>query len=315
MIFLNYGNFNVYIKDKTRTRSRRKSSSVKSSEEEIFKNPKQSKFKNFKLSKLHYLIIGIVVILIAIITTLSIYLIPKKNPQGTTTSIFDVTTLESTNPEEITDPDQTTDFISDPSTNPTTESTSSSTETTSATFPPTIEPIADLIVPRTEWTSDPIHSNITILSNFSFPIRRIIVGQTDDVVNCTNKTQCISKIQTIRSRFQSLLDIPWNFLIGDDGHVYEGRGYRYQGDHTMNLDATDYNDIGIGIGLIGNFATQKPSTVMLSALEHFIEESLESGNFTENYKIFFQDDLTFKDIDAVELRNSLKEMDNFYERN
>lgn len=42
--------------------------------------------------------------------------------------------------------------------------------------------------------------------------------------------------------------ICFRFLVGGDGNVYEGRGWNKTGAHSPG-----YNDISIGICLIGNF--------------------------------------------------------------
>lgn len=39
-----------------------------------------------------------------------------------------------------------------------------------------------------------------------------------------------------------------SFLVGQDGGVYEGVGWKIQGSHTYG-----YNDIALGIAFIGNF--------------------------------------------------------------
>jgi N-acetylmuramoyl-L-alanine amidase len=43
-------------------------------------------------------------------------------------------------------------------------------------------------------------------------------------------------------------DIGFNFVIGEDGNVYEGRGWDAVGAHTAS-----YNTISIGICIIGDF--------------------------------------------------------------
>lgn len=43
-------------------------------------------------------------------------------------------------------------------------------------------------------------------------------------------------------------DIGYNFLIGEDGIAYEGRGWGIRGAHSP-----DYNAKSIGICIIGNF--------------------------------------------------------------
>lgn len=44
-------------------------------------------------------------------------------------------------------------------------------------------------------------------------------------------------------------DIGYNFVIGEDGNVYEGRGWDYVGAH-----APGYNTQSIGICVIGDFS-------------------------------------------------------------
>lgn len=43
-------------------------------------------------------------------------------------------------------------------------------------------------------------------------------------------------------------DIGYNFLVGEDGNIYEGRGWGKHGAHS-----TPYNSKSIGICMIGNF--------------------------------------------------------------
>lgn len=46
-------------------------------------------------------------------------------------------------------------------------------------------------------------------------------------------------------------DIGYNFIIGEDGNVYEGRGWKYLGTH-----APAYNGQSIGICVIGDFTSK-----------------------------------------------------------
>lgn len=104
-------------------------------------------------------------------------------------------------------------------------------------------------------------------------------------------------------------------MIGGDGKVYEGRGFRHEGEHTKNANATDYNDIGIGVGFIGNFRSQEPPAVMMNVLSDFLTQSALDENLSSDYKVFFQDQLIYKDFEATELRNALQTTlgEKFYE--
>ena len=46
-------------------------------------------------------------------------------------------------------------------------------------------------------------------------------------------------------------DIGYNFLVGEDGNVYEGRGWSKRGAH-----APTYNAESIGICVIGDFTSE-----------------------------------------------------------
>lgn len=154
------------------------------------------------------------------------------------------------------------------------------------------------------------------LKPLNLPIKRIIVGHTNEYEGgyCFNKTQCLQKIQQIKDDNPEIKHILWNYMIGGDGDIYEGRGYRYEGEHTMDIYASSYNEIGIGIGFIGNFCNLKPSTEMINALKRLIRLLIHDGVLESDHLIFFQDDLVYKENDAISLKSSLKEVENFYER-
>lgn len=195
--------------------------------------------------------------------------------------------------------------------NETTQNTTEDQETTTP-FEDLPEEIS-FFVPRSEWTSEPLNENINLL--IEFPIQKIIVGHTDDTESCLTKADCIAKVQEIHARNSQLLDIPWNFLIGGDGKVYEGRGNLYEGEHTMNAFGSNYNDIGIGIGFIGNFTTELPPYQMRNVFYEFIEQSTLYMNFSVDYKVFLQDQLIYKNTEASGLKSFLKLMleEKFYE--
>lgn len=52
---------------------------------------------------------------------------------------------------------------------------------------------------------------------------------------------------------------PCSFLIGEDGLVYEGRGWDTKGDHT----GMTWNPISIGISFMGNYMGKCPAVGMV----------------------------------------------------
>ena len=53
--------------------------------------------------------------------------------------------------------------------------------------------------------------------------------------HCTTKEECIVKVKAIQIEHQGrpgVKDVLYNFFIGEDGNVYEGRGYTTRGGHV-----------------------------------------------------------------------------------
>ena len=81
--------------------------------------------------------------------------------------------------------------------------------------------------------------------------------------------------------------IGYHFVIGNgngmaDGAVEPTFRWREQM-HGAHAGVADYNNLGIGIVLIGNFQTQPPSTAQLASLERLVTAlSQEYGITTEN---------------------------------
>ena len=98
------------------------------------------------------------------------------------------------------------------------------------------------------------------------------------------KDECIQRTQDMQSSYmKTLSDIPYNFLIGDDGNFYEGRGFEFQGEIVMRNNLTDSDESGIIVAFIGNFTSKQPSEgqvkTFLNFLNHFWGDKI-MGNFT-----------------------------------
>lgn len=76
-------------------------------------------------------------------------------------------------------------------------------------------------------------------------------------------------------------DIGYNFLVGGDGSVFEGRGWLKQGTHTRG-----YNTDSICIALIGTFDKLEPSASQLNATKLLIEKGVAQDRLQQDYKLF-----------------------------
>lgn len=123
----------------------------------------------------------------------------------------------------------------------------------------------------------------------------------------------MSLLKIIQTQDSSLDDIPYNFLIGGDGNLYEGRGFNFTGQHTHNLESTEYNSIGICIAFIGNYQSIAPSEDQINLLKDFIRNFIDRDLIVENHIIISQDDLKYSAIKADSLNNAIKNLQNFHQ--
>lgn len=245
---------------------------------------KDNKFMRFiKLRK--YWIAGLFLVLLGFSIGLSLYFIYRKplvifpDPPDTT----ETTATETTSTEL-----------------PSTESTP--TESTDPTDPIT-ESLINFI-DRDNWLRGDAR-------NLTLPISRIIVAHTaDERTSCFTEEECKQRVKMIRWKNNALNDIPYNFLIGGDGSVFEGRGLKFEGEHTENVDGSNFNDIGICVAFIGTFNETKPLDKQIEGFHNFTVQYINDGLITEDYKIFFQDNLAKPKVPANAL---LEVVENFAE--
>lgn len=205
----------------------------------------------------------------------------------------------------------------------TTNSSTSSTDltTTPTTTPENVQctpPAEDTfsIVTREEWGASVPKPNITCLSR---PIGRIIVAHSM-TPPCDNEEDCKSLIANIQSsdmNYDELDDISVNFLIGGDGSVFKGRGFEFEGQHTETAHGSSFNNIGIGVSMIGDFSAKAPSEAQLDALQSFICYFQSTGVMkNDSLRLFLQDDLVKTSVPAEALRLSLEnKFPDFFKKN
>ncbi|XP_035230647.1 peptidoglycan-recognition protein SC2-like, partial [Stegodyphus dumicola] len=120
------------------------------------------------------------------------------------------------------------------------------------------------IVSRSEWKARPEVRH----RHMNLPLNHIIILHTVTTV-CKTKFQCIRKIQRMQEMHldeRGWWDIAYNFLIGGDGRVYEGRGWNHTGAHSVN-----FNTNSLGVAFIGNFNLDTPTKPMIDAAQNLIE--------------------------------------------
>lgn len=100
-------------------------------------------------------------------------------------------------------------------------------------------------------------------------------------------------------------DIAYNFLIGGDGLVYEGRAWDKVGAHTKGFNAKS-----IGVAFIGDFNKEKPSE---NSLKSLLEEGVKNGKLANDYKLLGQLQLSGGNSPGEALYNDIKTWDHWSE--
>ncbi|XP_008062087.1 peptidoglycan recognition protein 3 isoform X1 [Carlito syrichta] len=135
---------------------------------------------------------------------------------------------------------------------------------------------APTIVSRKEWGARPLTCSALLTS----PVAYVIMDQLTGM-ECQEQSICSQMLRDLQSHSvytAGLCDVAYNFLVGDDGKVYEGVGWSIQG-----LHAQGYNSISLGIAFFGSKIGSRPSPAALSAAESLISYAIQKGHLSPRY--------------------------------
>lgn len=90
-------------------------------------------------------------------------------------------------------------------------------------------------------------------------------------------------MQTQHIESANMSDIKYNFLVGGEGNVYEGRGWSKEGAHTRG-----YNEDSLGIAIIGTFKKIEPNVTQIKAAQNLLAEGVRQKYIKEDYKLYGQ---------------------------
>nr|XP_035946261.1 peptidoglycan recognition protein 1 [Halichoerus grypus] len=135
------------------------------------------------------------------------------------------------------------------------------------------------IVPRTEWEAPASKCS----KKLKLPVRYVVVSHTAGSP-CDCPASCLKQVQNVRDYHAGTLDwcdVGYNFLIGEDGLVYEGRGWDTKGDHT----GPTWNPISIGISFMGNYMERSPPPRALRAAQSLLAWGVAQGKLSPRYEV------------------------------
>ncbi|KAK9719368.1 N-acetylmuramoyl-L-alanine amidase [Popillia japonica] len=126
---------------------------------------------------------------------------------------------------------------------------------------------------------DAYHENQTeLLFRSSVNTYRNVTINKSKNVHLGNITYINGPVYHVESRKWD--DIGYNFLIGCDGNVYEGRGWTAIGAHTYN-----FNKYSVGIAFVGCFINKTPPKAALANAKQLIAYGVKIGAIDEDYQL------------------------------
>lgn len=121
----------------------------------------------------------------------------------------------------------------------------------------------------------------------------------------------MARIKSIEVMFIAKGGIPYNFMIGGDGRVYEIRGFMHQGNTTSSEFGSSFDNIGISVAFIGTFVDREPSESLLQTYFKFVPNAIRRDLLDDQYQVVFRDHLINADEPALGLLNVISKWSNF----
>lgn len=155
------------------------------------------------------------------------------------------------------------------------------------------------LVTKSEWGG----RNATRVKPFGKTIKYVIVHHSA-TPSCTNREQCSSRMRSIQAYHmdeRNWRDIGYNFAIGSDGLVYEGRGVKMVGAHAPNWNSRSY-----GIVFIGNYQSRDLDDSQVKAWQSLIKWLIDQGHLHSNYTLYAHRQVRSTECPGQSLYNTLK---------
>ncbi|XP_065369546.1 peptidoglycan-recognition protein SC2-like [Calliphora vicina] len=139
--------------------------------------------------------------------------------------------------------------------------------------------LAIKIITKSQWGGAPATNKTSLSNGLSYAV----IHHTA-FAYCSTKVSCKQQMKNIQSYHQKTLgwtDIGYNFLIGGDGNVYEGRGWNVMGAHAAN-----WNSKSIGISFMGNYNNDKPNAAQVSAAKSLLTTAVSRAQIKSDYVLY-----------------------------
>jgi N-acetylmuramoyl-L-alanine amidase len=161
------------------------------------------------------------------------------------------------------------------------------------------------IVNQAEWQALPA---IKVTPLPEKPASTVIIHHTASAP-CNQDEVCVIKLRDMQHFhvvFQKWDDIGFNFLIGGNGVIYEGRGWGVQGVDTKGFDSKS-----VSISFIGEFKDILPEDAALEAANKLIKCGVSLGHISETYILIGHRQISSTSCPGSKLFGHLRTLDRF----
>ncbi|CAH2034864.1 unnamed protein product, partial [Iphiclides podalirius] len=165
-------------------------------------------------------------------------------------------------------------------------------------------------ISRQMWLAQHFITNFTT-ERFE-PLKLVIIQHTVSPA-CPRFVICAAELRNMQSWFIRYYeyDIPYNFLIGNDGRVYEGRGWGIEGAHTFS-----YNRCSVGIGFIGDYREEFNVHTRVTELQQqrakmILAEGVRLGYLAPDYMVLGAKDLQDTASPGSNLYNAIRQWEHY----
>lgn len=134
---------------------------------------------------------------------------------------------------------------------------------------------------RGEWGARPPAWAIGALPNK--PVGMGFVHHTVTAF-CYTYDECVAQMHSIQNYHMDVNgwpDIGYNWLVGEDGRAYEGRGWDKVGAHTYG-----YNDVAVAVSVIGDYTSRVPNAAAQAAINNIFNCAVQQGILSGSYEMF-----------------------------
>ncbi|XP_039987267.1 peptidoglycan recognition protein 5 [Xiphias gladius] len=134
---------------------------------------------------------------------------------------------------------------------------------------------------------------------------RVIIHHTA-LPSCKSLKECkdhMLSIQRMHMTESGFDDIGYNFLVGRDGTVFEGRGWGVVGAHTKGN-----NHDSLGIAFMGNFNNEAPSNKSILSVKRLLQSGVSQSFLHKEFALFGHKDLGDTECPGEQLYAALPQL-------